>query len=61
LVGGKVIHSTYTHQFKSRDKELVSERMIFEVGKSIEVAYELSPLLDHMVLMWRFMLILTQT
>jgi predicted RNase H-related nuclease YkuK (DUF458 family) len=27
--GGKVIHSTYTHQFKSRDKELVSERMIF--------------------------------
>jgi predicted RNase H-related nuclease YkuK (DUF458 family) len=44
--GGKVIHSTYTHQFKSRDKELVSERMIFEVGKSIEVAYELSPLLE---------------
>lgn len=46
--GAMVISATYFNQFKSMrtDKELVNERMVFEVGKSVEVAYELAPLLD---------------
>jgi len=45
--GGMIIASTYFHTFKKgHPKELVNERMIFEVSKSIEVAYEIAPLLD---------------
>lgn len=44
--GGKIIATTYTHVFKQSNKELVNERMVFEVGKSIEVAFEIAPLLD---------------
>ena len=44
--GGMIISATYYHAFKQTNKELVNERMVFEVGKSIEVAYELAPLLD---------------
>ena len=44
--GGIVIHTTYNNQFKNRAKELVNERMVFEVSKSVEVAYEVAPLLD---------------
>lgn len=44
--GGMIIASTYFHDFKQTSKELVNERMVFEVGKSIEVAYEIAPLLD---------------
>ena len=51
--GGMIIASTYTHDFKKkgddaklRDKELVNERMVFEVGKSIEVATQIAELLD---------------
>jgi len=44
--GGMIVAATYFHTFKQRDKELVNERMLFEVGKSIEVAYEIAPLLD---------------
>ena len=44
--GGIVVHTTYYNQFKNRAKELVNERMVFEVGKSVEVAYEVAPLLD---------------
>lgn len=45
--GGMVIASTYYHDFKqANSKELVNERMVFEVGKSVEVAYEIAPLLD---------------
>lgn len=51
--GGMIISSTYNHDFmkkdvdgKRRDKELVNERMVFEVGKSIEVASEIAELLD---------------
>jgi len=44
--GGKLIATTYSHQFKSRDKELVKERMVFEVARSIDIAYELSPLVN---------------
>lgn len=44
--GGIVIAATYEHKFKKRDKELVNERMVFEVSKSIEVAYDIAPLLD---------------
>jgi predicted RNase H-related nuclease YkuK (DUF458 family) len=44
--GGMIISSTYYHEFKTQDKELVNERMVFEVGKSVEVAYELATLLD---------------
>lgn len=51
--GGMIIASTYNHDFmkkeldgRKRDKELVNERMVFEVGKSIEVATEIAELLD---------------
>ena len=44
--GGMIISSTFTHEFKNRDKELVNERMVFEVSKSIEVAQEVALLLD---------------
>jgi len=44
--GGMIVSAIYTHDFKARNKELVNERMVFEVGKSVEVAYELAPLLD---------------
>jgi uncharacterized protein len=44
--GGMLISSTYYHNFKKSNKELVNERMVFEVGKSVEVAYEIAPLLD---------------
>lgn len=51
--GGMIIAATYTHDFmkkdtdgRKRDKELVNERMVFEVGKSIEVATEIAELLD---------------
>ncbi len=44
--GGKIISTTHTHAFKTRNKEVVNEKMVYEVGKSIEVAYEIAPLLD---------------
>jgi predicted RNase H-related nuclease YkuK (DUF458 family) len=44
--GGMIVSATYNHIFKHRDKELVNERMVFEVSKSIEVAQEIALLLD---------------
>jgi hypothetical protein len=44
--GGKIISTTHIHAFKTRNKEVVNEKMVYEVGKSIEVAYEIAPLLD---------------
>lgn len=44
--GAMIIAATYYNTFKSSAKELVNERMVYEVGKSIEVAYEIAPLLD---------------
>lgn len=44
--GAMIISSTFEHTFRARNKELVNERMVFEVGKSIEAAYEIAPLLD---------------
>jgi predicted RNase H-related nuclease YkuK (DUF458 family) len=44
--GGMMVYATYNHEFKSSDKEIINERMVFEVSKSIEVAYHLSTLLD---------------
>ena len=44
--GGMMVNSTYYKEFKNTNKELVNERMVFEVGKSVEVAYEIAPLLD---------------
>ena len=44
--GGKIIHATHSFEFKQRAKALVNERMVYEVGKSIEVATELALLLD---------------
>ena len=51
--GGMIISTTYNHDFmkknddaKKRDKGLVNERMVFEVGKSIEVATQVAELLD---------------
>ena len=51
--GGMIISATYNHDFmkkdadgRKRDKELVNERMVFEVGKSIEIATQIAELLD---------------
>lgn len=44
--GGMVVSSTYYNEFKAKNKELVNERMVFEVSKSVEVAYLIAPLLD---------------
>ena len=44
--GGMLISATYYNDFKASNKELVNERMVFEVSKSVEVAYEIAPLLD---------------
>jgi predicted RNase H-related nuclease YkuK (DUF458 family) len=44
--GAMIVAATYYNTFKASAKELVNERMVYEVGKSIEVAYEIAPLLD---------------
>lgn len=44
--GGMIIAATYNNTFKKANKELVNERMVYEVSKSVEVAYEIAPLLD---------------
>lgn len=44
--GGKMISSTYHMNVFRKNKEGVNERMLMEVSKSIEVAYEIAPLLD---------------
>ena len=44
--GGKIISATYNINVFGKDKEGVNERMLTEVSKSIEVAYEIAPLLD---------------
>jgi predicted RNase H-related nuclease YkuK (DUF458 family) len=44
--GGMIISAIYHHAFKQTNKELVNERMVYEVSKSVEVAYDIAPLLD---------------
>lgn len=44
--GGKIIESSYQMKVHSINKEGVNERMLIEVGKSIETAYEIAPILD---------------
>lgn len=44
--GGMIVAATYNNTFKKANKELVNERMVYEVSKSVEVAYEIAPLLD---------------
>lgn len=44
--GGMIVAATYYNVFKQKAKELVNERMVYEVGKSVEVAYQIAPLLD---------------
>lgn len=44
--GGLVISSTYHIPNLPRTKRGVNERMLIEVGKSMEVAYEIATLLD---------------
>jgi len=44
--GGMIVAATYDNTFKKSNKELVNERMVYEVSKSVEVAYEIAPLLD---------------
>lgn len=44
--GSKVIGANYKSEKYAKDKSGVKERMLFEVSKSIEVAYEISTLLD---------------
>jgi len=44
--GCKVISANYIKNSYNKTKEGVKERMLFEVSKSIEVAYLISPLLD---------------
>jgi predicted RNase H-related nuclease YkuK (DUF458 family) len=45
--GGKMIYADYKLNMFTKNKEGVNERMIAEVGKSIEVAIELTPLLNN--------------
>ena len=44
--GGKIIESTYYPKVHGKNKEGVNERMLIEVGKSIETAYEIAPVLE---------------
>lgn len=44
--GAMVIGTNYFSDKYKKGKKGVKERMLFEVSKSIEVAYEISPLLD---------------
>ncbi len=44
--GGKIVESTYHMKVYKMNKEGVNERMLIEVGKSIETAYEIAPILD---------------
>lgn len=44
--GGIVLYATYQVDTYSRGKAGVNERMLLEVSKSIEVAYEVSEMLD---------------
>jgi len=51
--GGIVIYKTFWEEMKAgtkakrhREIEVLNQRMLLEVSKSIEVAYEISPLLD---------------
>lgn len=51
--GGMVMYTTFWEEMnastkakKHREIEVLNQRMILEVSKSIEVAYEISPLLD---------------
>jgi predicted RNase H-related nuclease YkuK (DUF458 family) len=44
--GGKMISSRYYVNVFTKNKESVSERMLIEVSKSIEVAYSIADLLD---------------
>lgn len=46
-MGGKMLVSIYHEKTYARNKEGVNERMLIEVGKSIEVAYEIAELLDN--------------
>ncbi len=43
---GMIIYAKYSKSFKAMKKAGVNERMVYEVGKSVGVAYELAPLLD---------------
>jgi len=45
--GGMIVSSTYYNTFKRGNKESVNERMIYEVGKSIEAALVISDFLDE--------------
>jgi uncharacterized protein len=44
--GGKMVYADYSMSVHSKRKEGVNERMLQEVSKSIEVAYEIAPLMD---------------
>lgn len=43
--GGKMIDAVHFHGFKAKRKDGVNERMLYEVGKSIEAAYIIAPVL----------------
>ena len=45
--GGKIVDAIYHMDVYKKNKEGVNERMLIEVGKSIEVAYQISDLLDE--------------
>jgi len=44
--GAMIVAKTFYNNKLKKNKSGVKERMLFEVSKSIEVAYEISPLLD---------------
>ena len=45
--GGKILYGTYIMELYARDKEGVNERMMIEVAKSMEIAYQINPLLER--------------
>jgi len=45
-LGGKVISAEYHISMYSKNKEGVNERMLVEVGKSMEVAMDIAPVLE---------------
>ena len=45
--GAKMIAATENIKVHGKKKEGVNERMLIEVGKSIEVAYEINPILEE--------------
>jgi len=51
----------YIHNEITKQKMTIKQRMLMEVGKSIEVAYTLCNIFSRLVWVWKYMLISTRT